>query len=385
MISLKIAMSLIQFLIKLRLKIRSWAQFFIIYTLIKILKQLHTPNKKTLCIIKPDAIGDYLLFRPTLAGYVSHYKSHTRILCANEEWKPLFKQLDPKTFHKVIWINIKKFHSNLPYKCLILTRLYRQHIHTTINPTPSRKLFIGDLITLCTLAPIRIGCDAYTHLMTPFQTQLSDSLYTQLIHIPTPQFEANAYQNFYQKLTTAKTAPLLKSPPPESETKGILVFPGSKEPYKQWPAKHVLTLLSHLKTLTKLPITLCGLSSEIQNADAFASIENKQITNLIDKTTLTDITALIKNARLIITVDSAPLHLAKLFNKPFCCIAHGNHYGRFYPYPENLPTQVYVYPPSVQKIPKPLRSNAFSNDWKKHNINTITPTDVYKEVLRLLT
>jgi ADP-heptose:LPS heptosyltransferase len=61
--------------------------------------------------------------------------------------------------------------------------------------------------------------------------------------------------------------------------------------------------------------------------------------DVVCRTTLPQLLEVIRNAELLITNDSAPVHLAAAASTPSICILGGGHFGRFLPYAtENEPT-----------------------------------------------
>ena len=106
---------------------------------------------------------------------------------------------------------------------------------------------------------------------------------------------------------------------------GILLFPNSRGPRKEWPYFFELTktLLEH----THKPCIWVGQHCP-QNVPQHANFDN-----LIGKTKLSDLVTLIQNAACVVANDSGPIHLAAALNKPLVGIYGPTDGQRYGPYP----------------------------------------------------
>ena len=98
----------------------------------------------------------------------------------------------------------------------------------------------------------------------------------------------------------------------------IILHPGSARLEKLWEAERWAQLIDHFSGNTEIDLVLTsGPSPEEQTH--IAAIKNKvrqQIIDLSGKTSLLALAALIRDARLLVTVDSAPMHLAAATGTP---------------------------------------------------------------------
>ena len=67
------------------------------------------------------------------------------------------------------------------------------------------------------------------------------------------------------------------------------------------------------------------------------------------KSSLTELAIIIKNSELLISNDSAAVHIAAAVGKKFLCISNGERFGRFLPYPKEIFDQGYYIYPDVIK------------------------------------
>ncbi|MCP5492535.1 MAG: putative lipopolysaccharide heptosyltransferase III [Chlamydiales bacterium] len=101
----------------------------------------------------------------------------------------------------------------------------------------------------------------------------------------------------------------------------VLIHPVSRWMFKSWPAEKMAKLI-HILAERGEKIILTSSPSDIER-QMLTSIEllcpNIEIINLGGKTSLKELGTLIKNAKLLITVDSVPLHIASALKAP--CLA----------------------------------------------------------------
>jgi len=97
-------------------------------------------NKQTLLIVKIDEIGDYVLWRNMLTCFrqSERFRNYKITLCGNEVWKDLTLTFDKKNFDNFIWLNKKKFKSDMRYRYDFLKSVYKCGFEIVINPVFSR-------------------------------------------------------------------------------------------------------------------------------------------------------------------------------------------------------------------------------------------------------
>ncbi|CAN5269238.1 hypothetical protein BH09BAC6_BH09BAC6_01480 [soil metagenome] len=87
---------------------------------------------------------------------------------------------------------------------------------------------------------------------------------------------------------------------------------------------------------------------------------------------------LIAGAKLLISGDTVAIHLAAALSVPSICIAKGDLYGRFIPYPRAVFDRIVtVFPRSFMPGPTSY------GQWSTSNINDVLPEDVYFNVKKL--
>ncbi len=98
----------------------------------------------------------------------------------------------------------------------------------------------------------------------------------------------------------------------------IVFHPGSARPEKFWEAQRWADVIDHARSTWQLNVVLTGGSSDFeqQHIREIKSKARQRIADLSGKTDLLTLAALIAKARLLVTVDSAPMHLAAATSTP---------------------------------------------------------------------
>jgi predicted lipopolysaccharide heptosyltransferase III len=98
----------------------------------------------------------------------------------------------------------------------------------------------------------------------------------------------------------------------------VLVHPGSARAEKFWEADRWAQLIDHCVQERQFRCVLTGGRSPMERAQ-IATIKSSSRSNVIDlsgKTDLLTLAAVVRKARLLITVDSAPMHFAAAWGTP---------------------------------------------------------------------
>ena len=83
----------------------------------------------------------------------------------------------------------------------------------------------------------------------------------------------------------------------------VVIHPFTSDSVKQWPIERFMELAQQLRAQLDLKVMLVGLSQEPLEI-------NDNIINMVNKTSLPELAALLKRCSLLISGDSGPMHLA---------------------------------------------------------------------------
>ena len=98
----------------------------------------------------------------------------------------------------------------------------------------------------------------------------------------------------------------------------IVLHPWASNKEKEWPIERFKELALRLYADTGMKLVLIGGKEEAKRAENFPS--EVPVVNLVGKTTLIELAALLKKAKLLITNDSGPMHLAAVVGAPVVAI-----------------------------------------------------------------
>ncbi|MCX5710356.1 MAG: lipopolysaccharide heptosyltransferase II [Candidatus Omnitrophica bacterium] len=110
----------------------------------------------------------------------------------------------------------------------------------------------------------------------------------------------------------------------------IVIAPGARSSIKRWPKEKFAQLASLLGKDFGSKIALVGDKADVEASRYIKEASGLDILDLTGKTTLMELAALIKKSRLLVTNDSAILHLASYLNVPVLAVfgpTNENKYG----------------------------------------------------------
>ena len=352
--------------------------------------QTRTLHPDTLLIVRIDLIGDYVLFRNFLAALrQSEYRHYRITLCGNIVFKNLAENLDKDVVDDFIWIDRLRFLKDKTYFLTILKRIHDAGFQVALQPTYSREIY-GDLLINASQALRRIGVDGDLTNQTKEQRRLTDAFYTKLIKTDAaPKFEF--YRNkeiveqvIQEHIDLKRPRIILPTGTPVEIPAGdyAVIVVGASHQRKQWPNFHQVVV--HVARRYGLSIVLVGHGKRDQQTIR-AVMQKSAIGdahNFCDKTTLVQLADVINRAGLVVSNDTAAVHLAAAVGTPTVCVTLGAHAYRFNNYPPEMGVAIkFVFPDKIDAL---IRNGGFSEYQAEYNgevdIQSI-PTD---KVLRAI-
>ncbi len=313
-----------------------------------------TKKKEGVLLIRLDLIGDFVLWLDSAQAYRRIYPHQKITLAVNSACVDLAKALPH--WDEVLSIDVAALRENYIYRLLILLNLRWRNFMVAIQPTFSRE-FIGDLVLRSTFAQERIGYAGDANNITISLKTKTDSWYTRLVpNDPLQIMELNINAHFVRKLGCADFLSRTPNIPrlgtrldkQQFNSSYVVVAPGASWQPKMWPVHNFAQVIRQLVAQFKVQIVLCGGKSDQPICAELAKLLGSlQIIDLSGKTTLTELVEIIRDAKLVLTNDSAPTHLAAATHTPSVCILGGGHFKRFLPYQTEqqsdaaLPTVIY--------------------------------------------
>jgi len=351
-------------------------------------------NQNYILIVKPDNLGDYILFRNFFPYIKEYYKEKKIIYCGNIVCKDIAEELDSTFIDEFIWFDKHKFKRNIAYKIKTLLNINKYSYEIALYPVLTREFFVGDIIMKSLNANSKNTSKTLDCYMLRFLQNISQKyIYDKIIDIDEAViFEFYRNKSFVEKFLNCKIEidkpklSLLPSNDKISESKYAILFIGGSEEFRRWETLNYIDVAKYINDKYHLKCLFCGLKSDLKKDIEFYKFDNYGI-NLIDKTNIMEFTKLVANAELLITNDTVAQHIAVSVDTFCIVVSNGNDYGRFIPYPKEM-TKKY----SAVFHPEILNSNYTSENLKKRygytrsklNINDISVLAVTQTIDKVL-
>jgi len=327
----------------------------LVLLIIKMLTSIRQSD--TLLIVRPDNIGDYILFRNFLP-FIRHFpKYHDAkiILLGNINYRTFTKNLDKTYIDKFIWMDYRKYReysiSGILYTTSFYFNLYRTNYRYIFYPVFSRTNFFDELIDKLS-AKHKITCSG-DNVNKINQPDITERVYTQVI--PTEQkvgvFEFDRNKEIIEKFLEQKidlNYPIIQKLPEYTSERlpsyFVAVCTEASHESKQWPLDYFRTIIDYIVNNKGIPVVLLGLNNSTEFVE-------KHVTDLRGKTTLLEAAAILSKACCFIGNDSGLLHIAAATGiKKLVAVCYGAYYGRFAPYPKiDGRDYRFIFPPEIAK------------------------------------
>ena len=314
------------------------------------------PAGKKLLIIRLDDIGDYLIFRNSLAAYKNspRWDGYEITLLGNVVWRPFYEYADAGAVDKTVWVSKNEYFDNEAYRKELWATLRTQGYAAVICPSHSRPLPIDDMLMLAAGAPLNIsGENAFPDAA---RNIASDSLYNEIYRHPqlVHEYLYNiAFANWCCGTGLVATRPSIPvanavSPHPSPY---ILCSIGASKSSRRWQAKGWIDLIKRLQQ-NGMHAVLAGGKTDTGLAGKIVAATG--IEDITGKVSLIDMINWTAHAGAVISNDSMAAHLSVACNRPTIIIASGDNFYKFSGYKEAGITGVCtIYP------------HAFMQTWKK--------------------
>ena len=322
-----------------------------------------TENK--ILILRLDAIGDFILWLDSARYFRKIYPDKKIILLGNKVWTELAKKFP---YWDEVWdLDRHKFYRNLLYRVRLLKKIRKAGFNIVIQPTYSREFLYGDAIVQISGAQKKIGSVGDCSNIRSIEKKISDRFYTQLIPANLkPLMELRRNAEFIRGLGFACMADLPDmmpaaqgiNNPAAHNSPYFVLFPGASWTGKQWPIEKFSEFASLVFYKTGMSAVICGGPTEWDLGKNLIAIMDIPAINMVGKTSLTELVAVIKDAQFLLGNETSAVHIASAVGVPAFCLLGGGHYGRFMPYDIEKETQK---PLPVAIIPQ---MDCFNCNWR---------------------
>ncbi|MDD5409009.1 MAG: glycosyltransferase family 9 protein, partial [Candidatus Omnitrophica bacterium] len=95
----------------------------------------------------------------------------------------------------------------------------------------------------------------------------------------------------------------------------VAIHPFTSDPLKQWPVERFMELAERITRELGIKVVIVGLTMG-RSKEIISAPRNDGIVDMVNKTSLVELAALLKRCSLLISCDSGPVHLAACVGTP---------------------------------------------------------------------
>lgn len=294
----------------------------------------------SVCIIRIDAIGDFVLWLESVKRLRLHYLEQgvKVILIANAAWASWARGLD---LADEVWeLNPVRFHRQYLYRIKWLRKVHAAGFSKAIHPVCSRWFSVGDSLVKATGAPSRLGASGDCTSTLPWLKKWADAWYTQLIDCGgESRMELLRNADFMRGLGfTDFKADIPKIPdsagPALIQLTGLnyaVLVPGASWIGRSWPVASFAEIGRRLRQ-RGMDLVIVGGPGDRPRTEALLQELDNRALDLAGQTSLADLASVLRGARIVLSNETGPAHIAAACSAPLVCILGGGHFGRFMPY-----------------------------------------------------
>ncbi len=351
---------------------------------------LKSPQQKSkkLLIIRLDDIGDYLLFRDTIATYKQspRWQGYEITLLGYTLWKDLFNAADKPSVDNTIWINKHDCFADPELFRNICQQLRNEGFSAVVCPSRIRPLLLDDMFMLAADAPLNIGSG--NDFSNPALNIASDKLYQELYadEIMNHEFLFNkAFATWCNKLPVNAerlTYPHPALPAPHAQPY-VLCFVGASVQSRRWTAERWIEFINLCNTAGR-KVVIAGGKNDLPIAETIVAAT--AVESITGKVSLPEMVNWIAHAQATITNDTMASHLSVALARPTVVVASGDNFFKFSEYKAaGIKGVTTLYPAVFLKKWAKLNHMNFKNHIAVTNdIATIPATEVFAALDELL-
>jgi len=294
---------------------------------------------KKILFLRTDAIGDCLLAASLPRYLKKKYSDCTIDVVCQSHTAPVFKNSD--YINRVITINKKELKNNEAALTSFVNLIRAEQYDLVLNTIYSSDN-ITDVLAVKSGAKEIIGFNGETSNISAEQLKLNKQYYTRIIHAEAGIHELRKYEIFLDALdiehdelkpevlidnkSAEYAEELFKTHNLNSKTT-VALAPFALHHHKEYDKYNEV-----VKNFPDYTFVLFGGKEKEEKEQISLYSENVNCINLVGKTELIQMAAIIAKCRLYVGADSSAAHIACALDVPNIVITGGAHYGRFMPY-----------------------------------------------------
>jgi len=337
-------------------------------------------NFKNILIIKPSALGDIIQVLPALAALRKTFSDANITWLIRPEFAPLLKShphltdtiLFDRKFLGQAWFNPRAFAALISFIKLLRKRrfdavfdfqgLFRTAAFACLSG--SKKRFgmakareLAHIFYTDRIKPDSEGIHLVDHFLK--MTKAAGVSETQAgFVLPCDPRDVDSVNSI---LTSHSVDP----------TNYAVLVPGSAHEDKQWPVERFAELAEKISSRFNLSIIASGVDSEKDTVHRLETLANVPIVNLAGLTNIGQLIALLKAAKVVVSNDTGPGHIAAALGTPIVMMFGRTNPGRVAPYGRKN---------AVAAIEPYARGTDINSADPKHDMKAVTVEHVFEKV-----
>ena len=304
-------------------------------------------------LIRLDNIGDFVLWIDSAQHIARHYRRLGKrvLLVAPTVWAGWAEELG--LFDEVIAIDRPRLGTDLLFRWKLLVSIRRRGCATAILPAYSHDWSSGDVVIRTCGSREKIGWAGDPGYGFPLERRIGNGWYNRLLPATAGRLmelarNAEFASALLETPVAASTADLTRHAAGKAiaqqhglQTPYYVLFPGASEAMRRWPLNNFKQVAQRVHAQTGWMGVVCGTAADLAIADQLCAEAGAPVLNLAGKTTLSELTGLLSTASLLVSNDTASVHIAAALGVPTVAALGGGHVDRFLPYlPESSPFRI---------------------------------------------
>jgi ADP-heptose:LPS heptosyltransferase len=308
--------------------------------------------EKRMLLMKPEGIGDFLLFYPTLKYYLAKFSDYKIYFLASDRSLETVEDINNNLhlFSNVLVFDKKRFASNFFYRRKTCLDIYKYNFDLIVYPTSWREPKCDEIIRCAGAAKKIVFSGSGFYL--DWEVSSANAIYEEIIQLPENLFtEIDKYKFFAKTICEVEvdyskpgidifkdnrlSAVDILNEFNLSEKKFVVIFPGAANFYRVWPLDRFAEIIRLLLKKNIVPVVAGSKADNylLLKIFDFLSVEEKyKIVNLCGRTSILTLGAILEKSLFYFGSETGALHLAAAVNCPTICLLGGGHFGRFFPY-----------------------------------------------------
>lgn len=304
-------------------------------------------NEFDLVIVRVDRIGDYVLWHDTIDAYKKKYAGKKVLLICPGVLLSVTQE-EP-FFTEILTFDHQKAKDSHKYLFDLFLKMRKITSHEVIYPSWRRSV-LGDIIVCGIKSPKKIGMKGIPDVKYSFSTMLNHFFnvsYSKLVDSPQSANEIKAIEHFTkcvidENYSYGQNKLIVNCPSPVRLKSYAVIAFSAYNKFRIWRIDNFVKLIDRIPSNYDIVLTGYGADDDERAQYIINNVnERERVINMVSKTTIPQLIALIGHSTFVIGNDSSAIHIAAAIQTPSLCILPGAHFNRFVPYPDDIDTIKY--------------------------------------------